>query len=84
MRGFSIFREGGMENHLVVDVVRQDLTRELSKVTVPLTEETAYVLKLLLTDNTGRLPCGSQFVSFAADERTGTDFGHATNQSGMK
>lgn len=53
LRGFDILRTGGMENHLMVDVVRQDLTRELGKVTGPLTEETSFVLKHLLTDNAG-------------------------------
>lgn len=54
LKGFDILRKGGMGNHLVVDVVRQDLTRELGKVTQPLTEETSYILKLLLTDDTGK------------------------------
>lgn len=53
LRGFDIFSKGGMENHLVVDVVRQDLTRELGKVTGPLTEETAFVLDLLLGEKKG-------------------------------
>lgn len=62
-RGFNTFRDGGMENHLVVDVVRQDLTRELGKVTGPLTEETSYVLQLLFTDDTGKKQCGPLLLS---------------------
>lgn len=42
-----------METGLVVDVVKLDLTRELNKVTEPLTQETSYALQLLLTDAKG-------------------------------
>lgn len=51
LRGFDIFIRGGMDTHLVVDVVRQDLTRELGKVTGPLNEETSFVLNLLLGES---------------------------------
>lgn len=53
MRGFDIFTKGGMENLLVVEVVRQDLTRELGKLTGALTEETAFALGVLLGEDQG-------------------------------
>lgn len=90
LRGFDIFSKGGMENHLVVDVVRQDLTRELGKVTGPLTEETAYVLGLLLGEDTGKF--FSALVTwvfcccwFAGKVMTGLADGHiTTRKNGMK
>ena len=38
---------------MVVDVVKEDLTRNLSKVINPVSDETDYALRLLFTDRTG-------------------------------
>lgn len=48
-----MFDKGGMGNHLVVDVVRQELTRELARMIEAIQDETAYTLRLLFMDDTG-------------------------------
>ncbi|KAM3455059.1 hypothetical protein MY3296_002629 [Beauveria thailandica] len=53
--GFEPFKLGESD-HLILKVVRQNITKQLSKVTGLLAQETSLTLKELLTDGTARCP----------------------------
>ncbi|ATY61274.1 trichothecene C-8 hydroxylase [Cordyceps militaris] len=51
LHGFEPFSVG-QSDHLIQDIVRKDLTKQLAKVTAPLAEETSLALSDILTDST--------------------------------
>lgn len=51
LHGFEPFSVG-QSDHLIQEIVRKDLTKQLAKVTAPLAEETSLALSDILTDST--------------------------------